>query len=153
MMTVNDLLIYKNQNAVTGPLQSSEFTRETDGIRLTGAAARKSRQLTYLVAKDDMRRVKTNPAAEPTLLFLSEQYHESWRAYSETRVLQTVPVNAFFLGVLVPPGTRQVEVRFKPHARRAWIAHAVFAIAGLAFVLDRVYAGIAIRRGRRPQSE
>ena len=57
--------------------------------------------------------------------------------------LETVQVNGFYQGVVVPPGTEEVELRFLPLVRWAWVSQVAFALAWLAA------GGRALARKRR----
>lgn len=84
---------------------------------------------------DDLWRVRLDPRAAPTLLFLSTQHHPHWRARDRDGAgLATVVVDGLFLGAVVPPGCAEVTLRFEPWARWSWIPEALFglAFAGLA---------------------
>ncbi len=89
-------------------------------------------------------------AGGDSLLILSQAFHRDWHAeallpggWSEA---QTVRVDGFFQGVLVPAGARGVRLAFEPWARFAWIAHG-FWIAVLVVLAWR--AARSRRRGTR----
>jgi hypothetical protein len=83
---------------------------------------------------------EVSPTPERTLLFVSQQHHPHWRAFADGVELASVPVDGLFLGVLLPPGTRSVELRFLPNARLAWLPQAAFAA---------LFAAAGLRRWRR----
>ena len=70
-----------------------------------------------------------------SLLFVSQQYHDSWQARSPSGPLKTVVVNGFYQGVLLPPGTAEVELRFLAWGRWSWVPQVGFVMLGLAFLL------------------
>jgi len=86
---------------------------------------------------DDLKVFRTTPAEQTTLLFLSEQYHPRWEAYADGVALQTVVVNGFFLGVLVPPQTVALELRFLPFVIWSWIPQFFYGGMILAGVVHR----------------
>ena len=90
---------------------------------------------------DDLKIFRTTPTEQKTLLFLSEQYHPRWKAYARGAPLQTIPVNGFFLGVLVPPQTTRLELRFQPFVIWSWIPQLFYAGIILAGALHRFISG------------
>jgi hypothetical protein len=84
---------------------------------------------------DDALAFQTTPADRPTLLFVSQQHHPQWRATSGGAPLETVVVNDFYQGVLLPPGTRRVELAFRPWVRWSWVPQAALAAAALALTV------------------
>jgi hypothetical protein len=70
--------------------------------------------------------------SSPRVLFLSQQFHPSWQARSGPDLLQTVGIDGFYQGVLVPPDVGSVELRFRPWARFAWLPQAALAVAAFA---------------------
>lgn len=93
-----------------------------------------------LAGHADQLRWRVTPAGEPTLLFVSQQFHPQWRAYAAGAELETVRIDGFWQGVRLPPGTDSVELRFEPWARWSWIPQLLFACAGLAYGLSRLRA-------------
>ena len=81
---------------------------------------------------DDLKVLRTTPTEQKTLLFLSEQYHPRWKACARGVSLQTIPVNGFFLGVLVPPQTASLEIRFQPFVLWSWIPQLFYGCLFLA---------------------
>ncbi|HEB90936.1 MAG TPA: hypothetical protein ENI85_15285 [Deltaproteobacteria bacterium] len=71
---------------------------------------------------------RLTPSKRETLVFLSQQYHPQWRATAGTTPLPTPIVNGFYQGILVPPDTGQIEVRFRPFARWSWIPQVFFML-------------------------
>jgi hypothetical protein len=100
--------------------------------------------------RGDRLRFRLAPAAEQTLLFVSQQFHPRWRARGQgadgAEELATCTVDGFYQGVLVPPGTREVVLEFRPLARHAWLAHVLFLAAFAAALAGRV-ARRLVRRG------
>lgn len=106
------------------------------GVRLEGAPEPHTGggRVEEIERRDDLRRIRVAAMGAETLVFLSMQYHVDWVARAAGERLRTVPVNGFYLGVVVPPGVRDVELRFEPMARWAWVPLAFFALClvGLA---------------------
>jgi len=76
-----------------------------------------------------------------SVLTLSQQYHDDWRASVRTasgwQVARTVPVNGAFQGVVIPAKSELVRLQFMPLVRFAWIAHVFWVIVMLMAVLGR----------------
>jgi hypothetical protein len=76
-----------------------------------------------------------------SVLTLSQQYHDDWRASVRTasgwQVARTVPVNGVFQGVVIPATSEFVRLQFMPLVRFAWIAHVFWAIVIVMAVLGR----------------
>jgi hypothetical protein len=76
-----------------------------------------------------------------SVLTLSQQYHDDWRASVRTasgwQVARTVPVNGVFQGVVIPATSELVRLQFMPFVRFAWIAHVFWVIVILMAVLGR----------------
>ncbi len=114
------------------PLLEAQLT----GFEETGGALRLAGRLRELprlpvartLDRDDRLEFQVTPASGPTLLFVSQQHHPHWRAFAGAVELACLPVDGIFLGVLLPPGTGSVELRFLPHARHAWIPQLGFAL-------------------------
>jgi hypothetical protein len=76
-----------------------------------------------------------------SVLTLSQQYHNDWRASVRTasgwQVARTVPVNGVFQGVVIPAKSQLIRLQFMPFIRFAWIAHVVWVIVILVAVPGR----------------
>jgi len=83
----------------------------------------------------DMQRYLTTPTDAETVLFISQQLHPRWSASSQGRELETVRINGIYQGVRLPPGTSDVELRFLPLARWAWVPQLAFVLAGAALLI------------------
>ena len=73
-----------------------------------------------------------------TVLFVSQQHHPLWSATSGGKQLRTVRVNQLYQGVLVPPGTTEVELRFLPNVRWMWVSQALIAGAAALLIVRRM---------------
>jgi hypothetical protein len=76
--------------------------------------------------EDDGRYIASfPPSSQARLLFISAMYRPEWQASSARRALPVEPAADAFLGVIVPAGVEEVEIRFNPRTRvvLAWIAY------------------------------
>jgi hypothetical protein len=96
---------------------------------------------------DDRLRFETSAAEQETLLFVSQEHHVNWRATRGGEELETVLVNGFYQGVLLPPNTSQVELEYLSAGRFSWIPELGFAFAGGILALCH------LRKGPRFKSE
>jgi len=86
----------------------------------------------------DKLRFRTSAADAETILFVSQQFHPSWVAFDASGAeLETLQLLGFYQGVRVPPGTTEVELRFVPHVRYAWIPQLAFALAAAVLLFRR----------------
>jgi len=90
------------------------------------------------LSRDDDLRFAVTPEPRASLLFVSQQYHPQWRAWADGIAADAVEVNDFYQGVLLPPGTREVELAFRPWVRWSWIPQVAFALAALVCVARRL---------------
>ncbi len=118
--------------------RAGELPRETRGLPRVPVAR--------LADQGDRLHFRVTPVAEPSLLFVSQQHHPQWRARSARRELPLRALRGVYLGVELPPGTREVELAFAPHARFAWLPQLAFA-ASAALLLLR--AGLRRTRAAR----
>ena len=58
--------------------------------------------------------VEVDPSREPRFLVLNELYHPRWKAFADGRELRIYPTNVVMRGLVVPPGTTRIELRFVP---------------------------------------
>ena len=77
-----------------------------------------------------------SPQPRAAMFHAARQYHPQWRASAlvgdERIELEPSRLDVLYLGFEVPPGTRGIELRFEPHARHAWQAPLLVALAALA---------------------
>lgn len=105
----------------------------TDGARLAAPLSTQRRLAVERTEEhDDFLRFRLTPSEAATLLFVSQQFHPRWKARCASGALSTVAINGFWQGVLVPPGTEEVVLRFEPFSLWSWIPQAFFALAALA---------------------
>lgn len=125
--------------------QTRDFIQESaESVRISAQARWQPARCAQ--RKDDWRQVRTLPENAQSLLFVSEQFHAHWLATSQGESLPTVAVNDFYLGVLLPPGTEEVELEFVPFARWAWIPQLAFAALALAWVSIAAYRKLGLQR-------
>ena len=98
------------------------------------------RGATRIEQRDDRLRFELQPATEPTLLFASQQHHPQWIARVDGEPAETVVVDGFYQGVLVPPGGTTVELEFRPLVRWSWVPQVVFVLLALAIAALRLRA-------------
>jgi hypothetical protein len=79
--------------------------------------------------QDDALGFAATALGRPTLLWISQQYHPQWQATAEGLRLETVCVDGIWQGVILPPDTRSVELRFRPWARWSFVPQLAFALA------------------------
>jgi hypothetical protein len=82
----------------------------------------------------DRLRIATVAMETESLLFVSQQHHDYWQARGRLGPLKTVVVNDFYQGVVLPPGTEEIELRFMPWVRWMWIPQAGFVAIAVAFL-------------------
>lgn len=117
----------------------------TDGGSLRLAPAEQAGRglvVERLLDEDEHLRFRTTTLERETLLAISQQHHAGWRAWSAGRALETVLVDEFYQGVLLPPGTSEVELEYRSPIRWSWIPQAAFGLAGALL-------GLAALRRRR----
>ncbi len=142
---------YRLQRKPVLQAQVQDFElEEPDSAHIPAPSASGSLAVERRIDQDDRLAFGVTPRTEPTVLFVSQQYHPRWEASSSGHPLSTLRVNGFYQGVLLPPGTNEVELRFRPFVRWSFVPQVVFALAGIAFLVRR---RISARRGaERPGS-
>ena len=139
---IDRFFIYKNRLPPRMRFQTNAFVLDDPrAARLTAVAMSMVRPINFTAIKDDRLRVPISLMGSDSLLFLSQQFHDYWQASSGGRQLKTVVVNDFYQGVLLPPGTKEVDLRFMSWSRWSWIPQAVFAILGLTYIYRKTSAG------------
>lgn len=107
-----------------------------------------------LDAFTDYKTYSLTPAPKPTLLFLSQQYDRRWRARSKAGPLKTLMVNDFYEGVVIPPGTAEVTLEFRPLSLWMWAGQVIFILLGAVlagrYIISRKRKG---RGGTAPKGE
>lgn len=121
-----------------------------DAVRLAPAdPSGPSLALERLEEQDERLLFRTTPVEQETLLAVSQQYHPGWSARAAGRVLETVQVDDLYQGVVLPPGTQEVELEYRSVIRWSWVPQLVFPVAAALLVL----AARVRRRRDRPERE
>lgn len=126
-----------------------DLVDEDDAVIPGSVRAAQRLSVTRVDNQDDRQRYVLTPFDERTLLFVSQQHHPDWRAFAGEDELATVRIDDFYQGVLVPPQTREVVLRFLPWSRLAWIPQVLFLLAGLATGAHAWLGQRLSRRGAR----
>lgn len=109
-----------------------DYKRADDGVVIDAPLPRqKQAEVQVVDSFDDWKRFCFPPSASETLLFVSQQYHPQWHAASGSQPLQTLPVNDFFLGIIVPPNVTDLVIQFRPYVRFSWIAQVFYMASAL----------------------
>jgi hypothetical protein len=87
---------------------------------------------------DDHQRYRVSASDEPTLVWLSQQFHPRWIARSGEVPLRTLCVDGFYQGVIVPPRTREIDLEFRPWSRWSWLPQLFFAAAAVIAAWTRL---------------
>lgn len=134
------LHLYRVRDRMGCCLQSPTATKaEPDGISST---TREGIRPVKTTDQGDVLELEVHnyPDTE-SVLTLSQQYHDDWRASVRTasgwQVARTVPVNGVFQGVMIPAQSELVRLQFMPFVRFAWIANVFWVIIILMAVLGR----------------
>ncbi len=85
-------------------------------------------QIRQTVSFDDLKKFKLTPSDSRTILFVSQQFHPQWKAVSNEKPLKTVLINDFYQGVVIPPGTKEVQLQFKPYVLWSWLPQLFFVV-------------------------
>jgi len=92
---------------------------------------------------DDLKRFEVTPSDQKTILFVSQQYHPCWKARSRGNTLETVIINNFYQGVVIPPQTHEVQLEFKPYVLWSWVPqllYILFAVGALVNWMRKRYS-------------
>jgi len=73
----------------------------------------------HIDSYDDSRVVMTTSATEPGVLVLADAYYPGWEADLDGKPTTIYPVDLALRGVLVPPGTHTVTMRYQPGSLEA----------------------------------
>lgn len=140
----NQGIVYRTKRTPQMEAQVVGFDRLQPGAATIAGPLRRAEQLEARRDEDydDRLGFAVTPSDAETLLFISQQFHPQWEATADGRRLETVTINDFYQGVLVPPGTSEVRLAFRPWVRWMWLPQLAFVLAG-ATVL------VAVVRARR----
>lgn len=89
---------------------------------------------------DDFMSFKIRPKPQPTILFLSQQYHPQWVAHTkgDTR-LKTVIINDFYQGVVLPPHATEVSLEFNPYVLWSWIPQVTYIVVAISLLSIKLW--------------
>ena len=93
--------------------------RELPGLGRSPAASAGAPGRARLASYDDERVVVRAAAKRPSLLVLTDSYDPGWSARVDGRPAEVHRVNYLVRGVLVPPGSHDVEFRYRAEGWRA----------------------------------
>jgi hypothetical protein len=127
----NGLQVYRVRRPAPLEAQVAEARREGEGrFRIDGDLREAPRlPVRRVEGRDDRLVFEVSSTSEPTLLFVSQQFHPQWRAHSGSEPLRTVRVNDFYQGVVVPPGVGSVTLEFVPASLWSWLPQVGFVVA------------------------
>jgi hypothetical protein len=128
-----------------------------EGCEHTAALCRDYTELARTRLPDDVSlrevvdgyRVHVPPSAAPRLLFLSAFDRPEWQATGGGTALAIEPIAGAFIGVTVPPGVQDVELRFRPPIRLALTFLSWTALAGMLLALAITGAARRSRASRK----
>jgi hypothetical protein len=144
---VAGILLYERTSPPVVQAQIPHFLESSDGIQIKGFLDDQERlNIESLISLDDYMSFKVTPSDQKTVLFLSQQYHPSWKAWSNDVALKTVKINGFYLGVVVPRDTETVIIEFKPYVLWSWIPQFVFVLLALGMIGDKLFRRVLSRR-------
>jgi hypothetical protein len=95
-----------------------------------------------ILARPSYLRMRVN-APRYTMVATSFAWAGGWRARTSQRSLNPIRINGSFVGFVVPPGTHDVEVDYRPMTFRAGAAISIATIIGICGS-----AGLALYRSR-----
>jgi len=144
---VDKFYIYKSRLPPRMRFQTRAFTlHDPNAANLATDSRRYDQPVRCLANTGDRLQIATSALETESLLFISQQYHDYWQASCKSGRLKTVVVNHFYQGVLLPPGTDEVELQFTPWARWSWIPQVAFIAMGLAFFVTASVARLVMGR-------
>lgn len=121
-----------------------DFARDEEGgVTIEGFTDADCEPAERTLDLDDALDFRIRPAPRETLLFVSQQFHPYWHATSDGAALETVRVNGLYQGVILPPDTAEVRLRFRPNVRWMWVPQFLFAALGALLL-----GAVALRRAR-----
>jgi hypothetical protein len=121
------------------PLSACRLATDKGSVEVSvpGSIASVGKPIERRSDRDERFQLAFAAEPEPGLVWLSQQYHPRWRATSRGRPLTTLPVDGFWQGVLVPPGTSELTLEFRPWIRWWWVPQLFFALAAVGALLAR----------------
>jgi hypothetical protein len=128
----NGVKVYEFMQKPILHLHTTRFTFEKpDSVVLTSGHQLLEdiqNEVTFIDKLDDYLKVQLSPLSGQSLLFLSQQFHPLWKATSGKVLLDEVVVNGFYQGVIIPPGTTEVSLEFRPFVLWSWIPQVFYVV-------------------------
>lgn len=130
---VDNVRLYRplEKPVLEAQLERFELVNEKSAHVAGSMSAQRGLALRRTIARDDQLRFELSASAAPTLLFVSQQYHPQWKASSRGQSLTTVEVDDFYQGVVIPAGTTDVELQFRPYVVWSWIPQCLLVLFAL----------------------
>lgn len=134
---INGIKFYR---PLTPPILAAQLVHfnksEGEQVVLSGSLNEQSRlPVKKITAFDDFMRFQVTPVNQETLLFVSQQAHPYWQATAQGSPLVTKTINDFYLGVIIPPHTAEVELDFRPFILWSWVPQAIYIALGFGLVI------------------
>ncbi len=130
---VDGVRLYRSAEPPLLEARISRFERDGVDVRIAEPlSAHRDSNVRRTLTRDDHLRFELDPSEHDTLLFVSQQYWPQWKSSVGT----PVRIDDFYQGVVVPAGTRVVDLRFRPFVLWSWIPQ-ILLVAFLAAVVWR----------------
>lgn len=84
---------------------------------------------------DDYQEIQVGHFSQITQLFISQQYHPQWQAFSGKTPLQTMEIDQFYQGVVIPPNTEKVTLKFMPTVLWSWVPQVIYLGIGVSWII------------------
>ena len=140
------LLLSRDPNGVkftktpTRPLlytQTKNFHKVGNQIIFRGFLREHSELKVEQIAEfDDFRKFKVTRSDQKTILFVSQQYHPYWKASSRGKALETMIINDFYQGVVIPPHTHEVQLEFRSYVLWSWLPQLLYILFALGSLVN-----------------
>ncbi|HSF20300.1 MAG TPA: hypothetical protein VLK65_32605 [Vicinamibacteria bacterium] len=139
--------VYRIRGYALDSFETNQYEKiEGGGARLISTEPPFGRQVRESTHYDDYRTFELTSGARERLLFVSQQYHPQWVASSQGRPLEGIVVNDFYQGVIVPPDTTRVELRFEPNIRWSFVPQVLYFVLALGGLGAKAVRWIGPRR-------
>jgi hypothetical protein len=126
-------------------MESPQFDEHRVAVAPVAFRSAAGRVVAY---QEDGQTIRVNVEAEgPALLMVNQTYFQAWVARSGESELETLPLNADRLGILVPGGTHEVTLTFG--RRRGGVV--VCWILSIALLIGSALAPLVEKLNRRPR--
>ena len=133
---IDGVRLYQRVESPILRLQAANFQQEETGQVHLQPPYNASIVPSVLNAKDDYLNIQVEARSEDTLLVLSQQHHPHWHITDASGdSLPSVVVNDFYQGVILPPNTERVELRFRPYVLWSWIPQGGYGVLGIIAIV------------------